>query len=178
MKKSIIVVDNFYTNPNAVWDMAMRLEYKASSAHYKGLRADVDLPDVWGEIEHILGHKAYDRYMTFQKTTEQEPLVYHSDHQAWAGAVYLGPFTSVAHGTSFWRHAALGFRRPTGVSALDTTIYSDYNLTHPDNWELVDRIGSVYNRLVIWDAQLVHSATSYEGCTEHSPRLAQLFFFN
>ena len=39
-------------------------------------------------------------------------------------------------------------------------------------------MGSVYNRLVLWDAQLIHSATSYEGFTPAQPRLVQLYFFN
>ena len=37
-----------------------------------------------------------------------------------------------------------------------------------------DKIGSVYNRLVIWDGKMIHSATMYG----EFPRLVHLFFFN
>ena len=61
--------------------------------------------------------------------------------------------------------------------AVQNGVYSPYNLTHGDDWELVDRIGGVYNRLVIWDASLIHSASSYEGFEDFT-RLVQLFFFS
>jgi hypothetical protein len=38
-------------------------------------------------------------------------------------------------------------------------------------------IAGIYNRLVIWDASLIHSAESYEEFTE-DPRLVHLHFFN
>jgi hypothetical protein len=63
----------------------------------------------------------------------------------------------------------------------DSEIYNQYNILHGDNWELVDRVGAIYNRLVIWDAKIIHSASSYEGLVSDDPkksRLVQLFFFN
>jgi hypothetical protein len=42
-------------------------------------------------------------------------------------------------------------------------------------------VAGLYNRLVIWDAGLIHSATSYEEFTEDTTtptRLVQLFFFD
>jgi hypothetical protein len=59
-------------------------------------------------------------------------------------------------------------------------VYNDYNILHPDNWELVDRVGAIYNRLAIWDAKMIHSASTYEGLISEvvdKARLVQLFFF-
>jgi hypothetical protein len=82
-------------------------------------------------------------------------------------------------GTSFWKNKKTGCRRPPNhplenknIPASD--VYNDNTILNADAWELVDRVGSVYNRLVIWDAKMIHSASQY-GAME---RLVQLFFFN
>ncbi len=177
MKTSILIADDFWTNPDWVRRNALELDYRASTAHYKGLRADWPCLDEWKKVEAALGRTAIDRYSTFQKTTHADPIVYHSDHQQWAGAVYLDP-DRIDAGTSFWRSRSTGLRRPTDSQLVNSVMYSEYNLLHREGWELVDRIGSVYNRLVLWEASLVHSASSYEYFTEENPRLALLFFFN
>ncbi len=184
---SILVVDNFYRTPDAVRALALSAEYETDLRFYKGRRSKQKFlfPYVKEEFERLLGVRITDWLAqpangSFQKTSGEDPLVWHSDTQSYAAAVYLTPGIPeerVDAGTSFWRNRFYGKRRPMGGSA-DIEMYSEFNLTHPDNWELVDRVGSVYNRLVLWDAQLIHSATSYEGFTPSDPRLVQLFFFN
>jgi hypothetical protein len=44
--------------------------------------------------------------------------------------------------------------------------------------ELVDKIGNVYNRLVIFDAKLIRSASCYFGNNDNNCRLFQMFFFD
>ena len=116
----------------------------------------------------------------FQITNGEHPIVWHSDSQSYAAAVYLTKEAGVGYGTSFWRDKNYGCRRPPNhplenkIGIKDSDVYTQYNLLHPDNWELVDRVGSVFNRLVMWDAKLIHSATQY-GNFE---RLVQLFFFS
>ncbi len=97
-------------------------------------------------------------------------------------------------GTSFWRDRTHGCRRSPShplerarlgsdeaVRAAEGVVYDRYNIEHPDNWDLVESIAGLYNRLVIWDARLIHSATSYEHfASDRSARtrLVQLFFFD
>jgi hypothetical protein len=45
-------------------------------------------------------------------------------------------------------------------------------------WEEVDRIGNIYNRLVLFDAHYAHGASGYFGSTLEDGRLFQNFFFN
>ena len=45
-------------------------------------------------------------------------------------------------------------------------------------WELVDRIGNVYNRLVLYRADLFHSSLDYFGNSKEDGRLFQTFFFS
>lgn len=190
----ILVVDDFYQDPDAVRALALEAEYEADLRYFKGLRSKKKFLFPWlkEEFERLLRVRVLDWLEqpangSFQKTTGKDPLVWHSDTQSYAAAVYLSPgrpdtqpshAESVSAGTSFWRHRERTLRRPSPLEGINRLMYNEFNLTHPDNWELVDRVGSVYNRLVLWDAQLIHSATSYEGFTEADPRLVQLFFFN
>lgn len=190
----ILVVDDFYTDPDAVRALALEAEYEADLKYFKGLRSKRKFlfPWVKEEFERLLRVRVLDwldqpANGSFQKTTSRDPLVWHSDTQSYAAAVYLTKqdldrvglrWPDVGAGTSFWRNTTTGARRPPTREADYAETYSEHNLTHPDNWEPVDRVGSVYNRLVIWDAQLIHSATGYWGYSEEDPRLVQLFFFN
>ena len=45
-------------------------------------------------------------------------------------------------------------------------------------FDLVDVVGNVYNRLVLFDAQVIHAASTYFGTTKENGRLFQLFFFD
>lgn len=189
---AILVVDDFYKDPDAVREIALAAEYEADLRYFKGSRSKQKFlfPWVREEFMRLLGVHITDwldqpANGSFQRTTAADPLVWHSDTQSYAAAIYLSPVTHkdflddrVDAGTSFWRHYLEGSRRPPNDPEAYAEVYSEYNLTHPGNWDLVDRVGSVYNRLVLWDAQLIHSATSYEGFTEADPRLVQLFFFN
>jgi len=182
----VIVVDNFYKDPDAIVKLAYEQEFKENNNFYKGKRSsNCLLPYVREEFERLLNVKITDWVNqpmngVFQITNSEHPLVWHSDSQSYAAAVYLTKEAGVGYGTSFWREKNFDCRRPPNhplenkPHIKDSDVYSKYNLTHPDNWELVDRVGSVYNRLVIWDAKMIHSATQY-GNFE---RLVQLFFFS
>lgn len=181
---ALLVVDDFYRDPDRVRRLALEQDYAEDLRFYKGLRSKRWLfPYVKEEFERLLQLPIID-WMdqpangVFQKTKASDPLVWHSDSQSYAAAIYLNPDHPFGAGTSFWAHFEFGCRRPSSDPEVNAELYSEHNLTHPDNWNLVDRIGNVYNRLVIWDAQLIHSASSYEVFQGDDSRLVQLFFFN
>ena len=172
---ALVVVDDFYDDPDTVRTLALAQPYHREPEYYKGERSTTRFLWPWlkEDFEQRLGLMIVDwpRHNAngvFQKTTADDPLVWHQDSQSYAAAIYLNP--GGLAGTSFWRHVdTMGRRGP---------IPSEEDLLSGDNWTLMDRVGGLYNRLVIWDARLIHSATSYEGFTEEEPRLVQLFFFD
>lgn len=197
----LTIVDNFYKNPDEIRAFALEQDFHADNRFYKGKRTGERFlwPFLREEFERILGRPIVDWLNQtangcFQITGYNDPLVYHSDGQSYAAAIYLSPHAPVSAGTSFWRDRKYGSRRPPQHPlefdrfATDdkrneayNEIYSQYNLLHQDNWELVDKVGAVYNRLAIWDAQMIHSASTYEGLESDiadKARLVQLFFFN
>jgi hypothetical protein len=196
----LTIIDNFYKNPDEIRSFALEQEYKSDNRFYKGKRTTERFlwPYLREEFERILGRPIQDWLNQpangcFQITGFNDPLVWHSDAQSYAAAIYLSPHAPVSAGTSFWRDLKHNARRPPfhplefDRFATDddrnkayNEIYSEYNLLHPDNWELVDKVGAVYNRLAIWDAQMIHSASTYEGLLSDvvdKARLVQLFFF-
>mgnify|MGYP006891309455 FL=1 len=51
--------------------------------------------------------------------------------------------------------------------------YQDYT-----KWELVDTVGNVYNRLVLYRGDIFHASLDYFGHDNESGRLFQTFFFS
>ena len=196
----VILVDNFYRNPDEVRAVALQQDFVSDNRFYKGKRTAERFlwPFLKEEFERLLGRQIVDWLNQpangcFQITGFNDPLVYHSDAQSYAAAIYLTPQAPISAGTSFWRDRKWHARRPTNHpmefdrypddetrTLANNEIYTDYNILHPDNWELVDKVGPVYNRLAIWDAQMIHSASTYEGLVSDvadKARLVQLFFF-
>lgn len=178
-RPNILVVDNFYKDPYSLIEHAHTMEFRPDLRYYKGYRSDRHLlPYVKEEFERLLGAQITDWLNqpmngVFQKTSEADPLVFHADSQSYAAAIYLTEDAD-EFGTSFWKSVVTGDRRPARDEATNVAIFGNGNILNPKAWELVDKVGGVFNRLVIWDAQMIHSASMYG----EKERLVQLFFFN
>ncbi len=110
-KKGIVVVDNFYSDPDWVRNYAMNnLEFSPSGYH-KGQRSSdrFILNGTKEKFEEILGRKItnwnHDSYANgiFQYCTSQDPIVYHVDSQTYAAMVYLTPNAPLQTGTATYK---------------------------------------------------------------------------
>ena len=196
----VLIVDNFFHDPDEVRAVALAQRYREDLRFYKGKRSELRYlwPCLREEFSRLLNKPItkwleYGTNGVFQQTSHDDPLVWHHDSQMWAAAVYLTPDAPASSGTSFWRDKAYGCRRMPmhpferqrlgleQIRLAEKVVYDPYNIEHQDNWELVESVAGLYNRLVIWDAKLFHSATSYENFSVdrvYSTRLVQLFFFD
>jgi hypothetical protein len=112
----------------------------------------------------------------YQYCVPEDRLVYHYDSQTWAAMIYLTPDAPYPTGTSFYAHRQSRIRHvDEHPQSNDCFAGGFYDST---KFELVDTIGNVYNRLVIFDARLYHAATGYFGKTIDDARLFQIFFFD
>jgi hypothetical protein len=176
-------VDDFLPDPAAVRAIALAASYQSSDYH-KGRRSAERYLDIVGkaDVERLLSISIPDwgkqgMNGRFQFCTAEDALVYHSDGQQWAGALYLTPDAPPESGVSFFRSKVTGLRRPPQDAETEQRMYGG-NLYDRTKWEEVDRVGNVYNRLVLWDAKLVHSASCYFGNNIGDSRLFMVLFFD
>ncbi len=182
--KRLFIVDNFYSNPDEVRKFALQQEFKADLRWYKGLRTiEVFRPsEIKSSFEKILGQpiQNWDYYGSngvFQITTAEDPQVYHYDTQKWAAMIYLNPDAPLQSGTRLHSSKINGVRSSIEPTELVNQTFSGgfYDST---KFNLVDSAGNVYNRLVIMDANCIHSAGPYFGNSPETGRLTHLFFFD
>jgi hypothetical protein len=191
---AFVVIDDFYEDPDAVREFALGLEYFPSGNH-KGKRTNTRLifDGTKEAIEIAMNRKIkYDGWNygyngVFQYCVAEDPLVYHCDSQTYAAVVFLTPDAPPEAGTSFYRSKKNGlWKSPTDKDIErtgkdeNTLVMEMFNNSFYDStrWDKVDTIGNRYNRLAIWDAQLVHAANAYFGNDMYNGRLFHMFFFD
>lgn len=186
----MISVADFYSNVDEVRQFAMEQEYYEEPHHYPGKRTNPFLNDSTKEIiQDII--KPFAGNVTnwgtisgsFQYTTAVDRSWIHTDGTTmWAGVLYLTPDAPLSAGTGMFRHKASGlngwvFAHHTEEENMNIPLYSTdyYDYT---KWDLVDKIGNVYNRLILYRGDLFHVSLDYFGKDLNDGRLFQTFFFD
>lgn len=191
---AVIVVDNYYNNPDQVRDYAMTLDFNPNVKYHKGSRTEVKtiFEGTKQSFEKLLGKKitVWEEHIyngVFQYCTAQEALVYHTDNQSYAAVVFLTPDAPPECGTSFYKSKNNGLMAyPTAADCQkhgksEDQLFNEMfagNFYDKTRWDLVDVVGNVYNRLVIFDAKRVHAASAYFGDSMENSRLFHMFFFD
>lgn len=190
--KDLIVVDNFYEDPDLVREFTMHNMEFSHSGYHKGQRTSDRfwLNGTIEKLEKIIGRKItnwdHPNYANgvFQYCIAQDPIVYHVDPQTYAAMVFLTPNAPVETGTAFYKS------KVTGATIFDGThdplefektfrgVSDDLNFYDSTQYELMDEVANVYNRLVLFNAKRIHAATKYFGDSKENSRFFQLFFFD
>jgi len=191
MQISSYIIDGFYSNVDEVRDFALSLDYP-TNGNYPGRRSQSFLNESMKEaIESVVspfhGKVTYwseEQYTgCYQFTTSRDRSWIHSDQTTkWAGVCYLTPDAPLTAGTGLFKH------KKTGLSSAPRNLDGSYNTEILDEiykdsqdmtkWELVDRIGNVYNRLVLYRGDHFHISLDYFGQDINDGRLIQTFFFD
>ena len=190
MGVSLIIIDNFYNNVDDVREFALQQDFNVDG-NYPGHRTIPFINDSIKEaINNVISPYAGkvvwwgDNYTgAYQYTTQHDRSWIHADQTTnWAGICYLTPNAPYSSGTGLFRHKASGLRaavrNPDGTfdqDILDAVYKDSRDMT---KWELLDVVGNVYNRLVIYPGDLFHMSLDYFGTDRYDGRLFQTFFFN
>jgi glycosyltransferase involved in cell wall biosynthesis len=183
-KPRLWIVDDFYADPYAVREFALKQEFEDNIEYYKGNRSKQQfiVPGTKEAFEKIIGKKITNWTEThgmcgrFQYCTAQDDLVYHCDGQTLAGMIYLTPDAPVSCGTSLFAHKRTGLRNENDFG--DVNVFEETGFYDKTKFEMVDTAGNVFNRLVLFDAKCIHSANEYFGTDITNSRLFHLFFFD
>lgn len=192
MNPNLVVIDNFFENPDEVRNFGLRLPFDFI-AHYPGMRTR-GLPEDKSlelklKFESLLGKKisrwdTFDgdnkKHMNtcFQLCLKDDTTWVHHDYTSWAAIVYLTPDADPDSGTGLFNH------KETKVSAwIKDDPTTEYNNT-PDmydlsKWELSVEVKNKYNRMIMYKANQYHrSMIPGFGNNYVSGRLTQVFFFD
>lgn len=183
MHTSMIVVDNFYGNVDGVRSFALSQPFDVRG-NYPGARTKTFINEdvknaikgvVWSAGGGVTNWFEQDGLTgSFQIAVAQDRTWIHADNfNTWAGVCYLTPNAPHTAGTGLFRHRETGRTRPLGRD--DKTVYEGYDYT---KWDMYDRVGNVYNRLILYRGDLFHASLDYFGDNLHNGRLFQVFFFN
>lgn len=178
MKLDLVIANNFYDNPDDVRRFALSQPFDVKG-NYPGARTKPFMNDsVKAAISTLVAasgqvtnwHDDCGFTGAFQLCTAQDRTWIHADSfNTWAGVCYLTPNAPVSGGTSLYRHKATGHREKVGED------YESYDYT---KWEEVDRIGNIYNRIILYRGNMFHASVDYFGSTYEDGRLFQTFFFD
>jgi hypothetical protein len=180
---AFLVIDNVYDNPDEVREFALSQVFTEHKEYHKGHRTDqvFRFPGLKELFERRLGVriKNWDKYGTngcFQYCIAGDQLVYHCDQQEYAGVLFLTPDAPPNTGSSFYRSKHTRKMKVPNPDEHATVFRHGY--LDSTEFELVDTVGNVYNRIVLFDSKMIHSASEYFGVTKENGRLFQLFFFD
>lgn len=175
MRIDSIIISDFYNNVDSVREFALSQEFGVSG-NFPSYRTKPFIDDgIKNIIQDILQPTAgkvtswgNDYTGAFQYTTAQNRSWLHQDETSWAGVCYLTPDAPLSGGTGLFRRKG-EFKEKSFYPA------DYYDMTQ---WELVDRIGNLYNRLILYRGDLYHTSLDYFGRDLPSGRLFQTFFFD
>jgi|SRR6056300_212661 len=191
MQISAYVIDDFYSDVDEVREFALQQDFSVRG-NYPGPRTETFLNDsvkevIQNVVKPFYGDVTYwseEQYTgAYQYTTSRDRSWIHADQTTkWAAVCYLTPDAPLSGGTGLFKH------KPTGLTMapkLEDGSYDDELLSeiYKDSqdmtkWELVDRIGNVYNRLIMYRGDHFHMSLDYFGQDLYDGRLFQTFFFD
>lgn len=198
MHKSLVVVEDFYTNPMEVRSAALSLGFP----EHRGPRTfpgrnsaqPLLIPDLDRAISGLVGEplRAQDTATSFHgycRSTlagEESRYLVHVDpsNLVWVGVCYLSLPEDCSGGTTFYRHRGLGLdRTPTqqaeieavGVPGIAELLARDGR--DPKAWEELMTVPMRFNRAIFYRPWLWHSAGPGFGDRAENGRMVQVFSF-
>jgi hypothetical protein len=188
MRHAVLVVDDFYDDPDEVRRRALQLTYRRpEGVNYPGVVAatEDDIRPTMECFSSLLGGidiKCRRQEGAFRITTEADMTtrksLVHVDTPDFSAIVHLSKGNE--EGTYFYRHKALNLERVSREDNLRPIVRQaiEADTLNLDAWELLYSIPMKYNRLVIFDGKYFHSgAHRLTGASLAEGRMTQNYFF-
>lgn len=184
-----IIIDDFYSNPYEVREFALQQDFFVEG-NYPGYRTkpfpSINAKKMIGDVlRPFAGEitKWENEYTgSFQYTTAADRSWIHSDsYNEWAAVLYLTPDAPISAGTGIFKHKSTGMTKWSHkFKELEPPIYNPANEEGIDytKWEMIDRFGNLFNRLIIYRGTNFHVSLDYFGKDINDGRLFQVFFFS
>lgn len=192
IKTEIVVLNNFYSDPGAVRQYALKQKYITSAdQHIKRRSVKVFIPSwIQSKFEEVLGNKIKEFVGAsgiFQFNTSEDIKRYYINNHEYTAIICLTPSAPESGGISTYKskytnltHYATpadAHQRGVSIDELNTQTFNN-NYYDSTNMISLDTIANIYNRLIIYNAKAIHANTTHFGATKEDGRLYHSFFFN
>jgi hypothetical protein len=195
---SYIIVDNFYKNPLDVREFALNETYESCHLPRYHSRSFANI-EIYNKIQNVIypfAGRIYNFYIPGEKRKEfigdpfngafnysiaTQTSWFHYDtlysgdtqesrrHFQWVGVLYLNPNPPKQSGTLIVKY------NKDNIQDRDIPFNDRYDR---NKWKVIDIIGNVFNRLVLYRSSQCHGANNYFGTDINDGRLIQIFFFS
>jgi len=195
MPTSLLVVDDFLENPEAIRQTALGLSY-THSGNFPGRNSleRLDLPGLADHVSHLVGEPLQPvsppgSHGKCRLTLASDPRIakIHVDESQWSGILYLSRPQDCRVGTRFFRHKRTGTdRAPITATEAQAMGFASVAEACADvlrdemkmsAWEQTFEIPMRFNRLVLLRPWLWHTSTPGFGNSVENGRLIQVMFF-
>lgn len=183
---SIVIIDNFYEDPNAIREKVLKTCEFNVKGNYPGFRTDClldwkEFANIKERFENIVGKKikfwpqGYNA--SFQYVTEDMHSWIHRDLTEWSAVIYMTPDAPLDAGTSTYMHKELKIEKDSEGNDEEIKKLNDDSRNY-DKWYMVDSVGNKFNRCILFKGKRSHQSGTYFGKDKESGRLFQTFFFD
>ncbi len=178
-KQDVIIIENFYDNPDEIREMVLKENFNVKG-NYPGQRTkSIMIGNMKEKFESIIGRKITywpDEYNgSFQYVLENDKSWIHRDKTDWSAIVFLTPNAPTNGGTKTFIHKESGL---TYANTNEEEIYLNQSANNEGDWYLLDKLGNIYNRCIMFRGRKSHISDKYFGTELKNARLFQTFFFN
>ena len=190
MKPSVIIIDDFYENPYQVRDYATSLSFSLNDKKaFPGLRTNYSYSNekILNIFKQILS--PYYSYVIFNPKTATCMFQYTTIHDtSWIHKDNYCKETKY-DSNNFDYFSAICYLSPNPPVESGTTLYKDENENRSINalhneqknvdehkFVRTDYICNKFNRIVLFDGSIYHTAETYFGENKYDARLTQVFF--
>jgi len=189
----ISVTNNFYNNPHAVREYALKQNYSITPNYQTKNRSVKSFTPSWikNAFQLSLG-KAIKEFVgpsgVFQYTTAKDQIEYHIEQHKYTALICLSIDAPTNTGISTFRSrktelfgcATKGdaHAKNLTIEELNSLTLNNNNYYDCSNFEKVDIIANVFNRLIIYNSKNIHASSLNYGNTKENGKLFHTFFFN
>lgn len=201
MNQSILIVDDFLTDPDYFRDVAKKMDFPdlRDISNFPGRNSlqRLNAPDIDAVVSNLvhdnlepLTQLSHGKFRLTLKDDKGRAKV-HLDNSQWSGILYLSKDGETNSGTDFFRHKATGLdstllsdqkikslgwqNRDRANQEINKIVQNDTN--EDDKWEHIMRVPMKYNRLLLLRPWLWHTAGPGFGESFEDGRLIYLMFY-
>lgn len=176
---NIVIIDNVLKDPDARRKFALDQPFDVTGNFPNKRTTNFASQEDKEMIEKALGAKITywpGKYNgSYQYALKGMKSWIHRDATEYSAILYLTPNPLISGGTETFMHKKLN-RTYSGDKEINKALDNDsYNKSA---WDVLDSVGCLYNRMIIFNGMQSHQSRDYFGDCKENARLFQVFFFN